>query len=679
MSSNVDTNNLLSHLIAAYPLHNNAKDIVGENDGIIKGKILFKEDKHRKYCRPDVAAHDYIAIKEIESTALTISFWVKKEKSTDGFLPVIGHSYYDIDSDKYNWVIGIYDNKLAIGTQTLISEINADKWYHIVFVLTGEHYETYVNGKKVASGSYDNKLDKINQIGGFVDSNSNKIGCCNFSNILIFNKNLNEEEVEYIYKDVYFNNLQEQKQLIYEEELKHLAECSVANVRIERQENIEVKFDEEYNKNPLYVKPIALFDMNGTVKNVLNGVEIENNGNLSFQNQGKFKYLKKGSSVLSLGKINSNNFSLIMRIKDIDNGNLFTLKKEILGETKTVQARIDSVDDNNYVINIILPDNIIVKSIPFEKENGFQQISFVISAFQNSTFNIKIFVNEKTVLFLNSDFYDGIMDNASLYIGNDTLEDSLTFDIDYIYLFDKVLYKNQVSILNSNFIKKRPTNGLKDYSYAVLEKDGKILDEIYTLSDKKVTTGKSVPCFYIKSDKLLFNGNTFTKQNNQNVKNGFFYLKDSCFPCDDFYTKRDNSIILNQIKDAYSNMGFVLETDYLPYDYIVFFNYLTEEYIEVDYLKDIYNKEGTALNYESDSKNIYLKNTVYKAEYYKSYDKDSVLNHKQFLFQIDGDDLYFGLSYTRVNHTTVYIGKIENSLLGNDFIIKAHKMNKEAL
>ena len=675
MSSSVNTGNVLSHLIAAYPLHNDAKDIIGENHGIIKGKFLFKEDKHRKYCRPDVAAHDYISIKEIESTELTISFWVKKEKNTDGFLPVIGHSYHDIDVGNYDWVIGIRGNRLAFGSLTLMYEINTDEWYHVVFALIGEHYEAYVNGEKVDSGLGYSRFNKINQIGGFTNSSSDKVNFCDFSNILIFDKFLNEEEVKYIYKNVYFNNLEQQKQLIYEEEIKHLAECSVANIEIKRQENVEVEFNEEYNKNPLCVKPIVLLDMNGTVKNVINGTEVEHNGNLSFQNQGKFKYLKKGSSVLSLGRIKSNGFSLIMRIKNIENGSLFTLKNIIYGKIKTVQAKIESIDNDNYVVNMILPDSTIVKSIPFKKEHRFQQLSFVISPLFYNGFDIKVFNNGKMILFIESIFYNGNMDGAFLFLGNGVLEDSLTFDVDCVYLFDKIIYKNQINVLNSNFIKKRPINGLKDYSYAVLEKDGKILDEIYMLSDKKVTTGKSVPCFYIKSDELLFNGNTFTEQNNQNVKNGFFYLKDSFFLCDDFYNKRDDSIILNQTEDKYSEIGFDLKTDYLPYEYVAFFGYFTEESTKVDYLKDIYNEKEALFYSEIDFGNICMRNAIYQTECIKFYKLGSISNNKQFSLQVDGDKLYFSLSYVYINRTLVLIGEVENPSFGYIIIVKAHKIN----
>jgi len=528
----------------------------------------------------------------------TVAFWFKQDCYNDGNYAVVTIGNSNDSKIAIRPISTTEDNKLVIHTgkkNVFVSDrqiFEIGKFYHltITFNVYRNVFDVYVNGAKIKGTSNVSVIQEmpLNEIYIGIESG----GGVNFCGIVdefcyIFDY-LSEENVFKLYKDR-ITNLPQQKQLVYEEEIKRLAECSVANVEIKRQENIEVKFNEEYNLNPLYIKPIILLEFNGNTINTINGENVSSNSDLIFEENNNFKFLKKGSSALNLGKVNSNGISLMMRIKEADDGRLFSLEKTVNIKPDTFKAEIETVDENYYTVNITLPNNQVVKSVQLKKENGFQNLFFVINSDSSNTY-IKAYYNDKIILFAIVKSSIFIVNDNTMYIGNHWFKNSLTFDVDCIYLFDKVIYKNQVKILNANFIKRKPVNGLKDYSYAVLESNGKILDEIYTLSNKKITNGKSVPCFYIKPDGMFFNGNTFTAEieNGKNKRNGFYLLDNISFPCDDIYNDRDDSIIVNEnILSILEDAGVGVETAYMPYEFIIAGNNLYEDFTKVNYLKDL--------------------------------------------------------------------------------------------
>ncbi len=206
-----DAITLQDSLIAFYPFNNDAKDESGNNNnGIVNGAILTMDRKNS-----DNSAYyfdgidNYIALpKDFDYKERTISLWFNVKESDVNS----GNRIYNSDHPglKYGSTnIDIYLGNLRFGVgggqaESIIYQIEKNKWYHAVLIVDTLSTMAYVNGELINTVPFVNHHSNQGEATAFIGTNRDKIRYFfngSIDDIRIFNRKLNEYEVVQLFNE----------------------------------------------------------------------------------------------------------------------------------------------------------------------------------------------------------------------------------------------------------------------------------------------------------------------------------------------------------------------------------------------------------------------------------------------------------------------------------------------
>ncbi len=218
--------NVSQGIIACYSFDGNAKDGIGNNDGIVQGANLTSD----RYGTPNSAylfdgINDFIEVKgnNFRNDNYSLSFWVcpLKNPSDKQYHYAIsiggagGDQSVDISNDAFNaigWTFGTYlINSTPLTTSCAVSILpELNKWQHIVAVRSNQTIKLYIDGKLVCESSTKGLLPNYG-VNTVLTSGRRAQGgqflAAKIDEIAIYNRALSDIEVKALYNQFPCDNL----------------------------------------------------------------------------------------------------------------------------------------------------------------------------------------------------------------------------------------------------------------------------------------------------------------------------------------------------------------------------------------------------------------------------------------------------------------------------------------
>jgi len=195
-------------MISYWQAENNATDSYNINHGTLTNGATFAEGKVGQAFSLD-GIDDYINVNDADNlegmSELTMMAWVKLDGYGEGQATIMGKSYtiYEMMIGSANYKFGAYINGAAPGA--IDAEIPLGNWTHLTVTYDGSYVEYYINGQlntsiEHASGSIGGN-DQPFMIGARSDGSAGFFFNGSIDEVAIFNRNLNETEIQQIYQN----------------------------------------------------------------------------------------------------------------------------------------------------------------------------------------------------------------------------------------------------------------------------------------------------------------------------------------------------------------------------------------------------------------------------------------------------------------------------------------------
>lgn len=197
-------------LVARYPFDKNLSDVVAGNDAINYTSLGY-DPRSDGYAKRFDGSDDYLVVSDtsalnVGTGSYTFSAYVKLNTlpSVQGNVSDIWHKRKGISDNE--WWLFIDNNDRVrqwypeVSNGTTGSSLEADKWYHIVFVRNGSSHQIFINGSLDAEKSFSpaqvNSTSDAN-IGRHVSDARYLDGAV--GDVRLYNRALNKSEIQDLY------------------------------------------------------------------------------------------------------------------------------------------------------------------------------------------------------------------------------------------------------------------------------------------------------------------------------------------------------------------------------------------------------------------------------------------------------------------------------------------------